>query len=52
MLQVNIANDIEREFWNSNFFTEASYYQIVVKNEIEHSIIEYQKGENHGICCL
>lgn len=39
-----IAKSIEREMRdNPRFFEEASYYQIVVRNETEHSVIEHQK---------
>lgn len=40
----DIANDVERELWESPLFSEATYYQIIVKNETEQTQIEY-KGE-------
>lgn len=39
----DIAKDVEREIWDSPLFSEATYYQIVVRNETERSLIEYQK---------
>lgn len=40
----DIAKDVERELWESPLFSEATYYQIIVKNETEQTQIEY-KGE-------
>ena len=39
----DIAKDVDREMWESPLFSEAGYYQIIVRNETEHSVIEYQK---------
>lgn len=41
-----IARDVERElFLTSAFFSEASYYKIIVKDNSEHSVIECFKNK-------
>lgn len=42
----DIARNIEEElFLNHAFFSEASYYKIIVKNNSEHSVIECFKNK-------
>lgn len=41
-----IARDVERELFLSHaFFSEASYYKIIVSNKSEHSVIECFKNK-------
>lgn len=37
----DIAKDVERELWDSPLFSEASYYKIIVEQENDYSLIEY-----------
>lgn len=42
----DLAQDIEKElFLNHAFFSEASYYKIIVAKGIEHSVIECFKNK-------
>lgn len=37
----DIAKDVEREFWDSPLFSEASYYKIIIEQGNDYSLIEY-----------